>query len=418
MAIPIMKRSSKLVTSQEDLDFLFNTSPHDTISMSFIMECFGDFNNHRRFNPYDIITVPPNTYGPEGHKNTNSFTTTVGSFVFNRAFIEEELIPVLGYVNEPVTKKMFGKLNQKLSYALLEDKIELDALKHFLLKTQKLQGMVDILSPSFTPAMMGISTTIEAKRKELIKKYEQGIKDRDPIEIQKFSEELTDYACDLIKDDPSMDQINSGAKASKGNNFAKMWICNGAYKKTDPNSGDYGTYDVILGNFMDGVSADEYAKLSDSMVGGPYARAKRTEVGGAWEKMFVRAFQYLTVLPENSDCGTKRYLKLTLTDKNIKDWMYSYIVEGNNLVELTSDNMDKYKGKTVNIRYSALCESEKGICHHCAGNLFHRLGIKNIGVATYAIASTLKLKSMKAFHDSSLKIKKMKDYGYSKIFGL
>ena len=43
MAIPIMKRQSKRITSQEDLEFLFNTNSHDSISTSFIMECFGDF---------------------------------------------------------------------------------------------------------------------------------------------------------------------------------------------------------------------------------------------------------------------------------------------------------------------------------------------------------------------------------------
>ena len=39
--------------------------------------------------------------------------------------------------------------------------------------------------------------------------------------------------------------------------------------------------------------------------------------------------------------------------------MYSYIVEGSRLVELTSDNRDSYIGKTVKFRYSGLCESEK-----------------------------------------------------------
>ena len=98
--------------------------------------------------------------------------------------------------------------------------------------------------------------------------------------------------------------------------------------------------------------------------------------------------------------------------------MYSYIVEsGNRLVELTSDNRDSYLGKKVKFRYSGLCESEKGICNKCAGNLFTRLGIKNVGVASYVIPASIKLKSMKTFHDSTIKIFDMGDYGYNKIFG-
>ena len=90
--------------------------------------------------------------------------------------------------------------------------------------------------------------------------------------------------------------------------------------------------------------------------------------------------------------------------------------EGNTLVELTSKNKDKYLGKKVKMRYSGLCEHKKGICQTCAGSLFSRLEITNVGVASYAICSKIKLISMKAFHDSTVKVSKMSDYGYAKIF--
>ena len=51
-----------------------------------------------------------------------------------------------------------------------------------------------------------------------------------------------------------------------------------------------------------------------------------------------------------------------------------------------------------------MCKCKNGICEKCAGNLFNRIGITNIGVATSQIPSTLKNKSMKAFHDSTLKL--------------
>ena len=407
------KRSSHLITNQEDLDYIFKTTPDDCAKLSLMMECFGDFNGNRRFQPYDIIQVPPNTYGPEGKKNKNAFTTTVGLFIFNRAFIEKDLVPLLGYVNEPVTKKVFGKLNKKISYAVLEDKIEIPVMRRFIQLTQKFQAYVDILSPSYTPAMLGISHALEKKKKELIKKYEKGIQECDPTEVEKLEKELLDAAKEELKDDPAMDMINSGAKASWGNNFKNVFAIRGAYKNSDPAKGQYS---VILGNFLDGVSPEEYSKLADSLTGGPYARAKKTEVGGALEKQFVRAFQHVVIDKNMKDCGTKRVKEVLLTDSNKDLWMYSYIVEGGRLVELTSETIDKYIGKRVKLRYSALCEDKAGICQTCAGTLFTRLGIYAVGIASYALASKIKLVSMKSFHDNSLRISKMGEYGYAKIF--
>ena len=132
----------------------------------------------------------------------------------------------------------------------------------------------------------------------------------------------------------------------------------------------------------------------------------------------VRAFQHIRALPEGTDCGTKRYLQITFNKKNIKDWLYSYMIEPGGLVELTSQNMDKYIGKTVKLRYSAMCEHKKGICSKCAGHLFNRLGLSEVGIAAYQIASVIKNKSMKAFHDSNVRIVDIEQYGLDKVFGL
>lgn len=146
--------------------------------------------------------------------------------------------------------------------------------------------------------------------------------------------------------------------------------------------------------------------------------AKKTETGGYWEKLFLRAFQHLKLLPAGSDCGTTRTLKVYLTDKNIDGWMYSYIVDGGKLVELTSENKSKYLNKEVNFRFSALCEAKDGcFCNKCAGNLFYRLGITNVGAATPQIPSRVKVLLMKKFHDSVINFTEMdveKAFGFKK----
>jgi hypothetical protein len=62
-----------------------------------------------------------------------------------------------------------------------------------------------------------------------------------------------------------------------------------------------------------------------------------------------------------------------------------------------------------------MCESKTGICHACAGNLFNRIGITNVGVATPQVASKLKNISMKAFHDAQVNLSEI-DVG--RAFGI
>ena len=412
----VIKRVSQTITDPDDLKFIFSTTSEECTKLSFIMDCFGDFNGKRRFQPYDLLIVPPGTYGPEGKKNKNSFTTTIGIFVFNRIFIEGDpkVFDILGYVNESITKKTFGKLNKKLSYAVVEDDLPLDSLKRFMQLTQKHMAYVDILSPTFTEGMLEISSKIAAKKKELLKKYEKGIAEKDPNEMGKMEEELLQYMMEELKDDPSLDMLDSGAKMSKGNNFKNMFGVRGAFRLPDPRKG---SFDIITGSYIDGISADEYSKLADSLIGGPYSRSKKTQVGGYLEKLSVRAFEHVITKP-NTDCKTKRCIEVNLNDSNIDYWMYSYVVQGNSLIEITSKNKDQFIGKTVKLRYSGFCESKEYICNKCAGNLFARLGVENVGISSYSLMSRIKVISMKAFHDSTVKTIKMSDYGYQKIFGL
>ena len=79
-------RRSKTITSPKEIEYLVSIKEKD-ITTTLIMELFGEFESGRRFNPYDIVTIPKGSYGPDGKKNKNDFTTTVGIWIFNRYFI-------------------------------------------------------------------------------------------------------------------------------------------------------------------------------------------------------------------------------------------------------------------------------------------------------------------------------------------
>lgn len=407
-------RKSKEIKDSELINYLISLTEEDCLTLSTMMELLGDFGNGEKCKPYDYFLVPANVYGPEGKKNKKQFTTTVGLWIFNKAFIEQDLFEVFQYIDEPFSKKVHGKINNELSYAVLEDKVSLDILKRFELKIQKFMPLVSVLSASYTDKMLTITEDITKKKKELLKKYKEGIDKQDPKVMDTIEHELLEFSKELLKDDPSMDMFDSGARASFGNNFKNMFVSKGAVKNPDPTKG----YDLITSSYMDGIGKEEYPAFAASLSAGPYSRAKKTETGGYWEKLYLRAFQHLKLLPAGSDCGTTKTLKVYLTDKNIDGWMYSYIVEGSKLIELTSENKSKYLNKEVKFRFSSLCEAKDGFfCNKCAGNLFYRLGIENIGSVTPQIPSKVKVLLMKKFHDSVINFTDMdieKAFGFKK----
>ena len=406
----IKKRVSKTITDQSDIDFLINLKDDD-ITTSLIMELFADFGKYQKYNPYDIITIPAGGYGgslPNGKekKNKKPFTTTVGRLVFNKYFIEcePELLDSIGFVNENINKKTYGNIFDTIGYSVLEDKISIDTYKRFCKKTQKFMPYVSILAPNHSDNMLTITKKINKRKAELIKENKEAFDNGDVIVVDKVSKELLDYARELLKDDPAMDMFLSGAGGSFENNFKNMFIMRGSVQDPDPRK----SYNIITSNYVDGVSKEEYSKLANTLAAGPYSRSKKTELGGYWEKLFLTSLQHVILEEPGSDCGTKRHIDVKVTNKNIGSIMYCYAINNDgSLTEITSENKSKFIGKTVSIRFSSMCESKNGICNKCAGNLFYRLGIRNVGASTPQIPSTLKVLSMKLFHDDQLNFTEM-----------
>ena len=406
-------RKSRVITKPDEINYLLNISDELLEHTSTtIMELFGEFNGKSKFNPYDIIEIPANSYGPNGKKNKKPFKTTVGIWIFNKYFIEKDLFDLFHYINKTINDGVFGDINSKLSYALAEDKITTKQMSDYHMKCQLFMSYVSVLSPNYTEKMLTCTKAINLKKRELLKKYEKEIAAGDEVVATKMEKELLDYAVEYLKGDPSMDMFLSGARGSIGNNFKNMFVMKGVIKDPDPNAKQ--PYKVATSNYIDGITPEEYALFANALAAGPYSRAAKTANGGYLEKLFLGALQHVVAGPEGSDCKTKNTITVTLDKKNIKSFMYSYIKEGDKLVELTSENMDKYLGKTVKIRFASLCEFKDGVkCNKCLGNAFYRLGKSNVGTATPKIPSTLKNISMKAFHDS---VQKLQSIEIDKIF--
>lgn len=391
------KRYSKEITAKADLDEIINISAEKAAEKSTIMEFFGDFGKGSRFNPYDTIEIPAGKYG-KTKKNKNKFKTTVGLWIFNKAFIED-MSDVLGYINQTVNKSVYGDINQKMSYALLEDKITIDQLKHFIMQTQIMMSCTSAICPSHTMDMLLLTNKAEVKKKQLEKEYKDRIAQGDLTAMKAVEDNLIDFAKEQLKDSESADMYNSGARASWGNNFKNMYLVKGPIKHTDS------TYSYASGSYISGMKKEDFSAINDAAVGGPYSRSNKTREGGYLEKQFTNATQHIKVLPKGSDCGSDKCIKVTLTKKNISMWMYCFYKNGNSYTEITTDNKDKLIGKTVMIRYAGFCKAKNGcICEKCAGTLYNRIGIENIGLGAMIMASSIKLSAMSAFHNSTLSL--------------
>ena len=376
-------RRPKHIENPKDVQYILSLTEEQAAEKDTIMELFADFGDGPRFNTYDTIDIPKGAYG-KSKKNKSQFTTTIGLYIFNKGCIED-LSDVLGYINEPITADKYDEINEMISYARLEDKITIQQLKDFIMQSQIYMSCTSALAPSHTMTLILASEAIEKKKAELIKnKYGEAIKNKDIKAMDALDKELLDYAKELLKDDPSADMFNSGARSSWGNNFRNMYVTRGAVRLTD------GSFDIVTSSYMSGLDKEDLVKANDAAVGGPFSRAVKTKEGGYTEKKILYGLQHVKVLPKGSDCRTNRTITVTLTKSNIKGWMYSFVKQGDNLIEITSDNKDKFINKTVKLRFSALCESKNGICEKCAGTLFNRLGINNVGLACDSFGSRLK----------------------------
>jgi hypothetical protein len=393
------------------------------VSYTFMMNIFGSFNGKSFCHQYDTFDVPVGAFKFVNKKgkevsNKNKFTTTIGIWIFNVFFIRDFGFSKLvdGYINRNINKDEFEDFNQLLIYALMEDKIDTQTYKKYLNYTQFFMPFESILSVNHTEKILGCSKVIEKKKKELLKEYGDRIEAGDVVASEKMEKELLDFAKDYLKDDPSYDAYEGKALGSFKNNFKNMYVMKGAIKDPDPYTKK--PYNIMTSNYIDGVDAQEYSLFANSLSAGPYGRSKKTQIGGYWEKLFGAAFQTVIAGPAGSDCGTDRYIEVELTKKNLQMYMYNYIIKSNGeLEELTSDNCDKYIGKRVKMRFVIFCKMKNCRCNKCLGNAFYRRGSKNIGLATQQIPSTLKVRSLKLFHDSTVgtsEIDPMKAFGLRK----
>lgn len=267
-----VKRKSRWISDKER-DELLTLSSKDCLKTSVFMDNFGEFNGKTKFHTYDVMKVPKGSY----HNNKNEFVTTVGSWFFNKGCIDyPDLFKEIGYINEPITKKVYKKIQDKLSMAIMEDRVTTDQYKQWIMCCQKFMNYSIIICTTATEDYLLISKNMSKKKEELFKKYEKELANGDAFAMEKIEQELLKECSDMMEGDPAWDNVKSGSGADLGNNIKNQYICKGAQKDPDPTKG----YNIIKSCYAEGVMPQDYSAVANSLAAGPYARAKKTSEWG------------------------------------------------------------------------------------------------------------------------------------------
>lgn len=386
--------------SDSDVAYLLSLKDDD-ITKDLLIDLFAYGKTKKpRFQPNDTFTLPKDRMG-----NKEPIPTTVGRYIFNLFIIAPHFLPHIGYQNKPVTGGFLNKMEDDLSEYLLDRTIPAESFIDYLNRIQWLgYVMNDFLCPSMSFETIKADKSVLKKRDELVKQNKEELNrgtNHSAIVAAQIEEQLVKQAKDNLKGDPTMDLYDSGAKTKFGNQYKATNVMKGAIRDNAT-----GGYNVATTSYVEGIRKEDYAAFGDTIVFAAYSRAVGTQKGGYETKKMFAAFQTVTLDEPGSDCRTKKTLTFTMDKSNYRLFLFRYIIENGKMVQLTNSNIESYIGKVVHLRSTLYCQSEK-LCSKCAGELYYKLGIMNIGLTATRLSSSLLNLSLKNFHDTTINLSRI-----------
>lgn len=353
------------------------------------------------FDPTDKFTLPKNKL-----YNKEDIETTVGRYIFNMVTLTERTGPHVGYINFPVNGSGMGKIESKMSDLLMNDIISVDDYSDWIDRLQWLGFSIsDYINPPLTTDLLTLPDKVK-KEKDWILSKEENIKrlkqDGDIILAGEIEKHLLDMSKEELKDLPDMDIYDSGSRGSFSNNYKMTAVSRGVVASvSNPDQ-----VNISMASLDEGIPPEERYIYADVLTNASYSRAIMTREGGYEAKKLAAAFQGIVFDKKGSDCGTKLTVDLLVTDFNKKLLTDRYIMENGKAVLLKSSNIGDYVGKMVKLRSPMYCKNGK-YCSKCTGELYHKLGIENVGLISNVIGTSMTTLALKSFHNTSVKLKEI-----------
>lgn len=351
--------------------------------------------NKPKFDPTDEFTLNPG----ECNENKEKLRTTAGQLVYNKILFGNGLYKVVGYVNRTLNSGKVSEIERMLSAALLDEKITADDFIRYLDTFQELAlGFHHVISSSFTMRGLKPIPKVIKHRDQLLKEHAEEIASGDVLAVANIEKILVKEAEEILHDEPSLALYRSGARGSMGNNYKNLSIMRGPVQNPIT-----GKYDTVPTSLFEGITKESIPAMGNGVVGGAYPKAVGTAVGGYKFKEISAALQAVVSDEPGTDCGSKGYINIVINSGNKNEYMNRFIIENGKLVQLTSEVIDKYLNKPLKMRDAMYCVGDK-VCAVCAGEQFNKIGIKQIGLASSKVGTTMVNLGMKKFHDTSVKL--------------
>jgi len=381
------------------------------ISLEKIKELLANFEDKKAmFAPNEVYVADLSKFearlNPVKKYKPNKVKTTVGRYLFNlymNTYYTGYFYKNIGYVNKTLDAKSIGVIDDILSDCLLTKVISSEEYIDYINKRDKLSYFVcNFLGTGMTLKTVLPLKSVQEKKEQLFKKYAKEIKDKDINVVSKIENELLDDAKKELKDDVGLNVFASGSRGSFENNYKNVSIMRGALYSAD------GSKDLTISkdSLVEGISKDNMPSFNDLAIIGSYSKGVETQKGGYIAKQLAGSFQGFFLDKKGSDCHSHKTLKVKLDYNNFKEYYLRYILVDGKYVLLDKNNYKKYDGQIVKLRSPMFCLS-KNICNVCAGELYYYLGILNIGLISNVIGTSILNLSMKKFHDSRIKTKKL-----------
>ena len=396
---------SSVVVDDKTKQYFLSLKPDD-LGVNKITELFGrttDMTTKQikppKFRYTDRIHLKAGEY-----INKNDITTTLGKLVFNKILVENYIEKVIdgGYCNDTLSRKAFGNVTKNVErgakYGLLTTSELwpwLSALEFYSFK------MVTIFGPSYTYELLMPDKESISKRNDFYK-VNKNPTTNDAVNLE---QELVKDATGKLfaKNEPGMPLYTSGAKGSLADNYKNISTTVGPV--LNPMTGEF---DIIKSNYIEGFRIDELPMAGNMIISATYPKSVGTAVSGYVTKQFYAALANSEVGPDGSDCHTKGYIKVLITDNNWGGYEFQNISIGDDKIEtLTVDNYKKFIGKIVKLRSPMACTYKGGACSVCSGKMPYITGLTNVGIQFAKIPNDNVNAGMKKFHVTTVTMDKV-----------
>lgn len=409
-----MANSKRLDADQQSAFLTLKSADITNTMLRRVFGCTEKMTNPP-FSLQDQMSLPAGFKTADG-KNLyvkSTTLTTLGRFVYNLFVVPPSYLKKYGYVNETLGKSGEGKFEDKCGDMILNDEMTTDEYAEYLDKAEWItMSMSRYVLPGYSLAALEPQKEVIERRNELYKKYGDEIHTNPDVMDAVESELISMAKKGLDEKDPiGYDYFKSGDSAV-GNSYKKGSILGGTME--DPVSKKPL---FIKTNYAEGTSIKEYKDVSLLTLEGGYSRAVKTADYGYLSKQINNACGPIVLDPDpHSDCGTHKFLEITIYDKIKSLFIGRFVLDpSGKLVELTDGNIGNYVGKQVKMRSPMFCLGDK-ICSKCAGTLYYKLGISNIGLLTSNMGGALLNKSLKKSHSVGISFSLLNTADYIKEF--